>query len=151
MSEHRATLSWERGNVPFTFETYPRDHVWRFDGGVEVPASSAPAYKGNPDRVDPEAALVAALSSCHMLTFLAIAARKRMTVDSYRDEAVGVLEKNTDGKLAVTRVVLRPKVVFGGDTQPSQKEIDDLHHVAHENCFVANSVKTAVTVEAQKA
>jgi organic hydroperoxide reductase OsmC/OhrA len=86
-----------------------------------------------------------------MLTFLAIAARKRMTVDSYHDEAVGVLEKNADGRLAVTRVVLRPKVVFGGDTQPSQKEIDDLHHVAHENCFVANSVKTAVTVEAQKA
>lgn len=147
MSEHRATVSWKRGSTAFTYETYPRDHVWRFPGGVEVPASSAPAYYGSPDRVDPEAALAAALSSCHMLTFLAVAARKRLTVDSYTDEASGFLEKNAEGKLAVTRIILRPKVVFAPDQTISRQEIERLHHTAHENCFIANSVKTQVTVE----
>jgi len=147
MSEHRATVSWQRGDAPFTYEAYPRDHVWRFAGRVEVPASSAPAYRGNPDRVDPEAALVAALSSCHMLTFLAIAARKRWTIESYADEAVGVLEKNESGQLAVTRVALHPKIVFGDGKVPSAEELEGLHHAAHENCFIANSVKTVVTVE----
>lgn len=147
MSEHRATLSWSRGPAAFTYETYSRDHVWRFPGGVEVPASSAPAYLGNPDRVDPEAALVAALSSCHMLTFLAIAARKRMVVESYTDEASGFLEKNEDGRLAVTRVALRPKVTFGAGEVVSQEQLARLHHQAHEGCFIANSVRTAVTVE----
>ncbi len=147
MSEHRATVIWNRGPAAFTYETYSRDHVWRFDGGVEVPASSAPAYLGNPDRVDPEAALAAALSSCHMLTFLAVVARKRMTIDSYTDEASGFLEKNAEGKLAVTRVVLRPKVVFAPDQPVSRQELERLHHTAHENCFIANSVKTQVTVE----
>ncbi len=113
MSEHRATVSWERGSVPFTYETYVRDHAWRFPGGTQIAASAAPEFKGNPDLVDPEGALVAALSSCHMLTFLAVAARKRLVVESYVDEAVGYLEKNEDGKLAITRVVLRPKISFG--------------------------------------
>ncbi|MCC6640203.1 MAG: OsmC family protein [Deltaproteobacteria bacterium] len=147
MSEHRANLHWERGSQAFTYESYGRDHVWRFPGGVEVPASSAPEFRGNPACVDPEAALVAALSSCHMLTFLAIAARKRLVVDSYGDDAVGYLEKNADGKLAVTRVVLRPKVVFGEGTSVSKQDLDRLHHRSHEECFIANSVKTEVTVE----
>lgn len=147
MSEHRATVSWERGGVPFTYESYGRDHVWRFPGGVEVPASSAPAYKGNPALVDPEAALVAAISSCHMLTFLAIAARKRLVVDSYVDAAVGFLEKRDDGRLAVTRVVLRPRITFGDGKPPAADVLESLHHAAHEQCFIANSVTTAITVE----
>lgn len=147
MSEHRASLRWRRGEAAFTYETYTRDHVWRFPGGVEVPASSAPEFRGNAARVDPEAALVAALSSCHMLTFLAIAARKRIVVESYDDDAVGVLEKNADGKLAVTRVVLRPKVVFGEGASVSKEDLERLHHRSHEECFIANSVKTEVTVE----
>ena len=147
MSEHRASLRWRRGEAAFTYETYTRDHVWRFPGGVEVPASSAPEFRGNAALVDPEAALVAALSSCHMLTFLAIAARKRIVVESYDDDAVGVLEKNADGKLAVTRVVLRPKVVFGEGASVSKEDLERLHHRSHEECFIANSVKTDVTVE----
>ena len=131
MSEHRASLRWRRGEAAFTYETYTRDHVWRFPGGVEVPASSAPEFRGNAALVDPEAALVAALSSCHMLTFLAIAARKRIVVESYDDEAVGVLEKNADGKLAVTRVVLRPKVVFGEGASVSKEDLERLHHRSH--------------------
>lgn len=148
MSEHKATISWNRGAPEFTYETYSRDHAWRFDGGVEVAGSAAPSYKGSPERVDPEEALVAAISSCHLLTFLALAARKRFVVERYDDEAVGFMEKNEAGKLAITRVELRPKIVFGGEAQPSADEIERLHHLAHENCFIANSVKTEVTVVA---
>lgn len=146
MSEHKATISWSRGAPEFSYETYTRDHSWRFDGGVQVAASAAPSYKGSPACVDPEEAFVAALSSCHMLTFLALAARKRFVIDGYDDEAIGFLEKNADGKLAITRVELRPKIRFGGDEQPSADEIERLHHLAHEHCFIANSVKTEVTV-----
>ena len=147
MSLHRATIRWERGGAPFTYDAYLRDHQWRFDGGVEVPASAAPDFKGNAERVDPEAAFVAALSSCHMLTFLAIAARKRFVVDRYEDDATGTLEKNADGKLAVTKVVLRPCVAFSGDKPPTTEQIAELHEAAHEHCFIANSVLTTVTVE----
>ena len=146
MSLHRAHVRWERGSAPFRYESYDRDHQWRFEGGVEVPASAAPEYQGNPARVDPEAALVAAVSSCHMLTFLAIAARKRLVVERYEDEAVGTLEKDADGKLAVTKVVLRPRIVFGGEP-PTAEQIEKLHETAHEHCFIANSVRTAITVE----
>lgn len=145
MSEHRATVSWERTTEDFTYETYPRAHTWEFDGGVVVPASAAPGYAGDPDRVDPEEAFVAALSSCHMLTFLALAARKRLVVDRYRDVAVGEMEKNADGKLAITRVVLRPEVTF--QEPPAPDVVEQMHHKAHEHCFIANSVKTDVVVE----
>lgn len=145
MSEHRATVSWSRVDRDFSYEKYPRDHTWTFDGGVEVPASAAPGFLGTAERVDPEEAFVASASSCHMLTFLAIAARKRLVVDRYEDDAVGFLEKNAEGKLAVTRVVLRPKVAFGG-TRPSAEEIERLHHAAHEHCFIANSVRTEIEV-----
>ena len=148
MSEHRVHVSWERGGVDFGYESYPRAHRWRFEGGVEVPASAAPAFHGNPERVDPEAAFVAALSSCHMLTFLAVASRKRLVVDAYEDEAVGFLAKNEAGKLAMTRVVLRPRVVFAG-AAPSAEVLADLHARAHHECFIANSVRTEVTVEAR--
>ena len=145
MSEHRVTVTWERTTEEFTYETYSRSHTWEFEGGVSVPAAAAPAYRGDPERVDPEEAFVAALSSCHMLTFLAIAAKKRLVVDAYRDSAVGYLEENAEGKLAMTRVVLRPEVTFRGP--PSDEAIERLHHQAHEHCFIASSVKTDVRVE----
>ncbi len=147
MSEHRVTLNWNRGERPFTYESYSRDHTWEFDGGTRVEATAAPAYRGNPDLVDPEEAFVASLSSCHMLTFLALATKKKLVVDRYIDEAVGFMEKNADGKLAVTRVILRPRIEFSG-RQPASAELNELHHAAHEQCFIASSVKTAVTVEA---
>jgi len=148
VSEHRVHVSWERGGVDFGYESYPRAHRWRFEGGVEVPASAAPAFHGNPERVDPEAAFVAALSSCHMLTFLAVASRKRLVVDAYEDEAVGFLAKNEAGKLAMTRVVLRPRVVFAG-AAPAAEVVADLHERAHRECFIANSVRTDVAVESR--
>jgi len=146
MSEHRVALKWERGGAEFSYKKYPRDHTWSFDGGHTMTATAAPAYFGNPAHVDPEEAFVASLSSCHMLTFLAIACKQKFVIDSYEDEAVGHLEKNADGKLAITRVELRPKITWGGDRKPSAEELDKMHHAAHENCFVANSARTVVTV-----
>ena len=102
MSEHRANVSWAREGKPFTYEGYPRIHRWQFGGGVELNGSSAPEYLGDASLPNPEEALVMALSSCHMLTFLAIAARKRLTVDSYEDQAVGHMEKNAEGRIAIT-------------------------------------------------
>jgi organic hydroperoxide reductase OsmC/OhrA len=145
MSEHKATIRWNRDGKDFAYKTYSRDHVWRANGN-EIPASATPAYLGNPNRVDPEAALVAALSSCHMLTFLALAANKGFVVDGYEDEAVGHLEKNAGGKMAVTRVELRPKITFGGTKQPTATDLDALHDKAHKECFIANSVTTEVHV-----
>jgi organic hydroperoxide reductase OsmC/OhrA len=148
MSEHKATISWSRGAREFTYEAYSRDHTWRFDGGIEVAGSAAPSYKGSPACVDPEEAFVAAIASCHMLTFLAVAARRRFVVESYEDDAVGLMEKNDAGKLAVTRVALRPRIAFGGSPLPSPADLEQLHHLAHENCFIANSVKTEIVIEA---
>lgn len=148
MSEHKATIDWARGGVDFGIRKYSRNHIWRFAGGVETPASAAPAYLGDPSRVDPEAALVAALSSCHMLTFLAVASMKGFVIDSYEDHAIGWLEKNAAGKIAVTRVELRPTIVFSGEKTPTQADLDAMHEKAHEDCFIANSVTTAVSVKA---
>jgi organic hydroperoxide reductase OsmC/OhrA len=145
MSEHKATIAWTRGGRDFTYEKYSRDHAWSFDGGVRVAASAAPTYLGNPELVDPEEAFVASVASCHMLTFLAIAARKRLVVESYEDAAVGHMEKNADGRLAITRVTLSPKIAFGSQA-PSAEELAHLHEQAHENCFIANSVRTEITV-----
>jgi organic hydroperoxide reductase OsmC/OhrA len=145
MSEHKATIRWSRAGKDFTYKTYSRDHVWSLNGN-DVPASATTAYLGNPNRVDPEAALVAALSSCHMLTFLAVAANKGFVVDSYEDAAVGHLEKNAQGKLAVTRVELHPKIAFGGAKQPAATDLEWLHDKAHKECFIANSVMTDVRV-----
>ncbi|TDD48286.1 OsmC family peroxiredoxin [Kribbella antibiotica] len=145
MSEHVVDVSWSRGEHEFTYDTYSRDHEWRFDGGITVPGSANPAYLGSPGPVDPEEAFVAALSSCHMLTFLAIAARKRLVVDSYEDHAVGVMAKNAAGRVAVTEVTLSPKIVWGS-AEPSAEVLDRLHHLAHQECFIANSVTTEITV-----
>jgi organic hydroperoxide reductase OsmC/OhrA len=149
MSEHKAMIDWERETPDFAYETYDRDHDWIFDAGVTVRASANPAYLGSETCVDPEEAFVASLSSCHMLTFLAIAARKRYVLDGYRDEAVGVLAKDAAGRLAVTRVTLRPQVRFGGDKLPGPEELRQLHEQAHHACFIANSVRTEIVVEPQ--
>ncbi len=146
MSEHRFDLRWERGPHEFKYETYDRTHRWRFGGGVERDASAAPEYLGRAELPNPEEALVAALSSCHMLSFLAIAARQRFAVESYRDAAVGHMEKNADGKLAVTRCELRPSVAFSGEKQPTREQLARMHEQAHHVCFIANSVKTVVSV-----
>ena len=145
MSEHKVNVSWSRGDKDFTYKTYNRDHLWTFENQATVKASAAPAFLGNPDCVDPEAALVAALSSCHMLTFLAVCAKKGYAVDSYQDHAVGYLEKNASGKLAITRVELRPHIAFVA-APPDATVLADLHDQAHHGCFIANSVLTQVTV-----
>lgn len=150
MPEHRATISWTRTSADFKYDSYNRDHVWHIDGGVDVPASAAPEYRGTMDRVDPERALVASLSSCHMLTFLAIAARKRVVVNAYEDEASGMMTKNEKGKLFVSHCTLRPKITWGG-TAPPADEIEKMHHVAHEECFIANSVLTEIAIEPRQA
>jgi organic hydroperoxide reductase OsmC/OhrA len=149
MSEHKITLTWKRGDTPFEYQKYSRDHTWKFDGGHEMQASAAPAYLGNPKFVDPEEAFVASLSSCQMLTFLAVACKKKFVLDDYVDEAVGHMEKNAEGKLAITRVTLRPQLKFSGDKQPAAEEIEEMNHMAHEQCFIANSVKTEITIEAR--
>jgi organic hydroperoxide reductase OsmC/OhrA len=147
MSEHRAKVQWHRRETRFVHAEYTRDHHWHFEGGTIVEASSAPEYMGNENLVDPERAFVAALSSCHMLTFLALAARDGFVVDEYLDEAVGVMERNAEKRVAITRVTLRPQISWGGDA-PDQEELDRLHALAHKHCFIANSVKTEITVEA---
>ena len=151
MSEYVVTIRWARDGQAFTDNKYSRGHRWIFDGGVEVPASSSPSVVPPPysqlRAVDPEEAFVAALSSCHMLWFLSIAAKHRLCVDSYVDDATGVMGKDTSGKLAMTRVTLRPRVAFAGDRLPTREEIMAVHHEAHAECFIANSVKTDVRCE----
>jgi organic hydroperoxide reductase OsmC/OhrA len=149
MSEHTVTVEWKRETPDFDYPSYNRDHDWVFDAGITVRASANPAYQGSERCVDPEEAFVASLSSCHMLTFLAMAARKRYVVDRYRDQAVGVLGKDPSGRLAMTRVALRPQVAFGGEKVPGVEEIRRLHDRAHHACFIASSVKTDVVVEPQ--
>ena len=148
MSEHRAGLRWKRASAEFTYEAYNRAHEVLFkDGAIVLPSSSAPEFRGDAARVDPEEAYVASLSGCHMLTFLAICARKRLVLEDYEDEASGWLEKGEGGKLWMTRVVLRPRVRFADGTAVSESQLTALHHQAHVECFIANSVKTDVTVE----
>ena len=146
MSEHKATIKWARNGADFGYKNYPRDHAWVFEHGMEVKASAAPQYLGNPQLVDPESAFVASLSSCHMLTFLALASNKGFVVDSYEDSAVGHVEKNPNGKLAVTRVELHPKIVYSGTKLPAPADLEWLHDKAHRECFIANSVTTEVQV-----
>jgi organic hydroperoxide reductase OsmC/OhrA len=150
MSEHRATIAWQRQGPNFLKGHFSREHTWTFDGGVTVPASPSttviPAPWSNPAGVDPEEALVAAISSCHMLTFLYLAARQGFVVERYDDTAVGVLTKNEQRISWVSAVVLDPRIEWGGDTRPSHEQLASLHHLAHEQCFIANSVKTRITV-----
>lgn len=149
MAEHTATITWRRDGAAFTDRKYSRAHRWKFDGGLEVPGSSSPhsvrVPLSDPAAVDPEEAFVASVSSCHMLWFLDIAARRGFVVDSYEDAAVGVLSKNAAGKMAMTRVTLRPSIVFEG-RQPTGDELDALHHEAHEECYIAHSTTAEITV-----
>ena len=151
MGEYRAVVEWKRDGARFTDNSYSRGHRWRFDGGVDVPASASPQIVPLPlsvaAAVDPEEAFVAALSSCHMLFYLSFAARDGFVVEDYRDEAVGVMAKNEGGKLAITRVTLRPRVRYGDARQPTRAEEDALHQAAHEACFIASSVRTEVACE----
>lgn len=152
MSQYGATVKWQRQpSEVFHDNQYSRGHEWRFDGGVTVPASASPHIVPLPlsvaANVDPEEAMIAALSSCHMLVFLSIAAKKRYVVESYEDQAIGTLAPNQEGKTALTQVVLRPKVIFSGEKQPSVEMLEKMHHQSHENCFIANSVKTEVTTQ----
>jgi organic hydroperoxide reductase OsmC/OhrA len=149
--EYKATVTWKRGSdEPFSDNKYSRGHTWVFDGGVTVPASSSPLSVRLPfskaDAVDPEEAFVAALSSCHMLTFLYLAAKGGYVVDSYEDDAVGTMTKNERGKLFVSKVALRPRIAFSGAKQPTAAQLDELHHHAHEECYIANSVLSEVVV-----
>ncbi len=151
MPEYQMIVQWERGEQPFIDNRYSRGHSWIFDGGVSVPASSSPHTVRVPfsleNAVDPEEAFVASLSSCHMLWFLSIAAKKGFCVDRYIDHATGVLEKNAEQRLAMTKVTLHPRVVFSGSPAPTREEIQAMHEQAHEECFIATSVKTEVRCE----
>jgi organic hydroperoxide reductase OsmC/OhrA len=147
MSHHLARITWRRATPDFTYDSYDRTHAWQIGEATHITASSAAEFKGDPTKANPEEAFVAALSSCHMLTFLAIAARKRLVVDAYEDAAEGFLEKNATGKLAVTRVILHPRVTFAPGTTVDAEGLAHLHTVSHENCFIAQSVTTDVRVE----
>ena len=151
MAQYVAEILWLRGEQNFLDNRYSRRHLLRFDGGVEVPGSSSPHVVPVPmsdaAAVDPEEAFVASLSSCHMLFFLSIAAKRRFCVDRYFDAATGVMEKNADGKMAVSVVTLHPGLTFSGEQLPTREEIERMHHEAHEACFIANSVKSEVRCE----
>jgi organic hydroperoxide reductase OsmC/OhrA len=143
MAQHRIRLAWDKGDAAFTYNEYPRNHTLSFkDGGETLVASAAPAYRGDAGKADPEDLLVASLSSCHMLSFLAIASKKKVTVTSYEDDAVGFLE-NDKGRFWIARVTLRPSVKCDADAAT----LAEIHHLAHEACFIANSVKTEIHVE----
>lgn len=145
MSEHKAKLTWKRNDSGFGYKEYPRNHEWAFPGsGQTLRASAAPEYLGDADCADPEEAFTAALTSCHMLTFLAIASMSGFIVDSYEDEAVGHLEKADDGKPWLAKVTMNPTIEFSGDKIPSPEDIEKLHQKAHHECFLARSVKTEV-------
>ena len=152
MSQHKAIIDWKRSGPDFLKGRYSREHTWTFDGGLSVPASPSPSVVpvpwSNPANVDPEEAFVASISSCHMLTWLFLASRAGFEVESYRDEAVGVMTKNENGVPWVSAVTLNPVIVYAGDKRPDAAEDARLHHLAHEQCFIANSVKTVVTVGA---
>ena len=148
MNTHRASIHWQRTSQDFAYDSYNRAHEIAFkDGQIRLAASAAPAFKGDAERIDPEEIFVASLSSCHMLSFLAICARRRIVVDNYDDAAEGYLEKGAGGKFWISRVTLRPRVHFS--TEVSQSVLAELHRHAHEECLIANSVKTTVAVEAQ--
>ncbi len=145
MSQHKATINWQADSEDSSYDAYTRNHTWTFDNNLVVNASATPEYKGDAANIDPEEAFVASLASCHMLTFLAIASKKKLTLRSYTDSAVGHLEKNDAGKFAITRVELHPVIEFASDA-PAPDTLARMHHSAHERCFIANSVTTKVEI-----
>jgi organic hydroperoxide reductase OsmC/OhrA len=152
MSTHLATVQWQRGDATFSDGRYSRRHAWTFDGGAVVAASPSPdvvpAPWSDPTAVDPEEAFIAAIASCHMLWFLSLAAERGLVVDRYEDAAVGTMARIAPGRQAITEVMLRPRIAFAGGHAPAASEIDALHEAAHDRCFIANSVKTMIRVEA---
>ena len=150
MSEHKATIKWRRTSPDFLKGKYSREHAWVFDGGFTVPASPSPSVVpapwSNPANVDPEEAYVAAISSCHMLTFLYLASKEGFQIDSYEDEAVGKVTRNEKGVPWVSLVTLNPRIAYSGEKLPAPADKERLHHLAHEQCYIANSIKTDVTV-----
>ena len=150
MAEHRATIAWARSGPNFLKGQFSREHTWTFDGGVTVPASPSPTVIpepwSNPRGVDPEEAFVASIASCHMLTFLWVASRQGFEVERYDDDAVGVMTKNDKRVPWVSAVTLNPRIVYAGEKRPTREEEAKLHHLAHEQCFIASSVKTEITV-----
>ena len=149
---YNVKIYWrKRPDEIFTDKKYSRAHIWKFDCGIELHASSSPHVVPLPysdeNAVDPEEAFVASISSCHMLSFLPIAADNNFIVESYEDNAEGVLAKNKDGILSMTKITLKPKIVFSEDNIPTKEKLDELHHKAHQECFIANSIKTKVSVE----
>ena len=152
MSEYVATVHWQRStNERFIDHQYSREHQWIFDGGAIIQASSSPHIVAIPQsieaNVDPEEAFIASLSSCHMLFFLSIAAKNKFIIDKYEDKALGVLQKNTQGKYAMTKVILKPEVIFSVNSKPSLKQYEKMHHQAHQQCFIANSVHTDIIID----
>ena len=154
MAHHVAVVTWDRFDAAFTDNRYSRAHRWTFDGGATIPASSSPHVVpvplSDPLGVDPEEAFVASLSSCHMLWFLSIAAGRGFVVDSYEDHAVGTMAPDASGRLAMTRVALRPSIAFSGSSRPTGEDIAAMHDEAHHSCFLANSVRTDVVVEHER-
>lgn len=154
MQQFQARIHWQRGNQPFTDQRYSRAHLWQLDGGLQVPCSSSPLSvplpMSDPAAIDPEEALVAAVSSCHMLFFLSIAAGQGYLVDDYRDDALGSMDSNADGRLAMTLITLRPSITFGGAHRPGSAALAALHHEAHQQCYIANSIKADVVIESKE-
>lgn len=152
MHRYEARVTWSRNGAKFSDNRFSRGHEWSFDGGASVQASSSPTVVPVPysvaEAVDPEEALIASASSCHMLWFLSIAAKRGFVVDSYVDDAFGVMEKGAEGKLLISRITLRPKVEFSESERPADDELRSMHHSAHEECFIANSLKSEIVVEA---
>lgn len=146
MSEHQATIRWTQTGGDFLQKEYSRDHEIVFPNGQQLLGSAAVGYNGNPGGVDPEALLTSAVSSCHMLTFLALCAVKGYVAVSYEDEAVGILEKNAEGKMVVSHIVLRPRVVFEGEA-PDPERLVMMHERAHKSCFISNSVRTVIDIQ----
>jgi organic hydroperoxide reductase OsmC/OhrA len=152
MSEYTLKVIWTRNpDETYSDNKYSRGHAWIFDGGLTVPASSSPHVVPLPysieQNVDPEEAFIAALSSCHMLFFLSLAAKKQFVVDEYQDNPIGLLEKDAEGKTAMTMVTLRPKIKFSGGRRPTREQLETIHHQSHDQCFIANSVKTEIVIE----
>lgn len=148
MADHTATIEWRRNGADFLDNRYSRSHTWLFDGGSEVLASSSPHVIPVPmsdlSAVDPEEAFVACISSCHMLWFLSIAAKRGFIVENYKDSSLGLMSKNSEGKMAITSVTLSPVTAFSGERKPNMTELEAMHHAAHANCYIANSVNSDI-------
>jgi organic hydroperoxide reductase OsmC/OhrA len=154
MSEHHATVRWEQAGGPFAKRQYSRAHSWTFDGGATVPAAASPSAVPlqftDPAAVDPEEAYVAAISSCHMLSFLPLAALAGFEVLRYEDEAVGRMTKNERGTPWVSEVELRPRITWAEGKSPNAEQEADLHHRAHDDCYIAASVRTEIRVRGEE-